>query len=72
MYTTAKLVKIEQDSCITKDAYANFMYEFQIGILLSLKEDGKLTQMQYRHAEEILKEQRINILRSEITGGNNN
>ena len=56
MYTTAKLIKIENNRTITGDAYADFFYELQRGVLLSLKEEGKLTEMQYRNAEAALKE----------------
>lgn len=69
MYTTVKLIKVEDDHPITRDAYADFFYEFQLGILLSLKDDGFLTQMQYRNAEEALKEQRRAILRAKTEGG---
>lgn len=69
MYTTARLIKIENHQAITRDAYADFFYELQQGVLLSLKEDGKLTEMQYRNAEEALKEQRRKIYRSKIDGG---
>ena len=58
------------DVCyITRDAYVDFFYELQRGVLLSLKEEGKLNEMQYRHAEEALKEQRRVIIRARIEGG---
>ena len=69
MYTTVKLINVEDDQPITRDAYADFFYEFQLGVLLSLKEDGRLTQMQYRNAEEALKEQRRAILPAKTEGG---
>ena len=69
MYTTAKLIKIEDNQTITRDAYVDFFYELQRGVLLSLKEEGKLTEMQYRNAEEALKEQRREICRARIEGG---
>ena len=47
----------------------DFFYELQRGVLLSLKEESKLTEMQYRNAEEILKEQRSVIIRARIEGG---
>ena len=69
MYTTAKLINVEDDLPITRDTYADFFYEFQLGVLLSLKADGCLTQMQYRNAEEALKEQRRAILPAKTEGG---
>lgn len=70
MYTTAKLIKVENNQTINKDAYVDFFYELQRGVLLSLKEEGKLTKMQYRNAEDALKEQRRVIIRARIEGGN--
>jgi hypothetical protein len=69
MYTTAKLIKVEDNQTITRDAYVDFFYELQCGVLLSLKEEGKLTEMQYRNAEDALKEQRRVIIRARIEGG---
>lgn len=69
MYTTVKLIKVEGNQTITRDAYVDFFYELQRGVLLSLKEDGKLSEMQYRNAEETLKEQRRAIVRAKIEGG---
>ena len=69
MYTTAKLIKIENDQPISRDTHADFYHEFQLGVLLSLKADGCLTQMQYRNAEEALKEQRRAVLRAKPEGG---
>lgn len=70
MYTTAKLISVENNQTISKDAYVDFFYELQRGVLLSLKEEGKLTKMQYRNAEDALKEQRRVIIRARIEGGN--
>lgn len=69
MYTTVKLIKVEDNQTITRDAYVDFFYELQQGVLLSLKEDGKLSEMQYRNAEEALKEQRRAIVRAKMEGG---
>lgn len=69
MYTTVTLIKVEDNQTITRDAYVDFFYELQQGVLLSLKEDGKLSEMQYRNAEEALKEQRRAIVRAKIEGG---
>ena len=69
MFATAKLTNVENNQMITKDVFFNFFYELQRGVLLSLKEDGKLNDMQYRHAEEALKEQRSAIILARIEGG---
>ena len=69
MYTTVKLITVEDNRSIARDADIDFFYELQRGVLLSLKEAGKLTEMQYRNAEETLKEQRRAIIRSKIEGG---
>lgn len=69
MYTTAKLIKVENSQTITRDSYVDFFYELQRGVLLSLKEEGKLSQMQYRNAEDTLKDQKREILCARIEGG---
>lgn len=58
MYTTVKLVKIEENRSITKENDPDFFFELQRGVLLSLKEEGMLTQMQYCNAEKALQNQR--------------
>ena len=69
MYTTVKLIIVEDNPTITRDAYVDFFYVLQRGVLLSLKEEGKLSEMQYRNAEETLKEQKRVIIRARIEGG---
>ena len=69
MYTTVKLVKVEGNQPITRERDADFFFELQRGVLLSLKDDGQLNQAQYRNAEETLKEQRRAIIRARIEGG---
>ena len=69
MYTTVKLIKVEENRSITREKDSDFFYELQHGVLLSLKDMGKLTEMQYRNAEEALKEQRRAIIRARIEGG---
>ena len=69
MFTTVKLIKVEQNRSITREMDSDFFYELQRGVLLSLKDMGKLTEMQYRNAEEALKEQRRAIIRARIEGG---
>lgn len=69
MYTTVKQTKVEEDRSITRERDSDFFFELQRGVLLSLKDMGKLTEMQYRNAEEALKEQRRAIIRARIEGG---
>lgn len=69
MYTTAKLIKVENNRPISGQDDTEFFYELQRSVLLSLKESGTLTQMQYRNAEEVLNEQRRAIIRSKVEGG---
>lgn len=54
----AKLQRIENDRRITKETDYEFLYQLQNALLLALKEQGRLSQMQYRHAEERLQTQR--------------
>jgi hypothetical protein len=69
LYTTVKLVKLEKNRSISKDADTDFFFELQRGVLLSLKEASKLTEVQYRNAEETLKEQRRVIICARVGGG---
>lgn len=54
----AQLQRIEHDRKITKDTDYQFLYHLQNALLLALKEQGRLSQMQYRYAEERLQAQR--------------
>ena len=54
MYTTLELTGISDDQPITPQTHAEFFRTFQLGVLLTLKEQGFLTEMQYRSAEEAL------------------
>ena len=69
MFTTVKFIKVEQNRSITREMDSDFFYELQRGVLLTLKDMGKLTEMQYRNAEETLKEQKRAIIRARIEGG---
>lgn len=51
------LKHIENDHSITPKTDAAFLYEFQKAVLLALLEDGTLTELQYRSAEEALRKQ---------------
>lgn len=54
----AKLQRIEHNEPITKESNYEFLYQLQHALLLALREQGRLTPMQHRHAEEKLKQQR--------------
>ena len=53
-----KLYRIDFNECITSEKNFAFLYHIQLSLLLALKELGSLDMMQYRHAEEKLKQQR--------------
>lgn len=53
----ANLKAIESDHKITRKTDREFLYEFQKAILLALVESGRLTELQYRYAEEKLRQQ---------------
>ena len=48
----------EQEREITPAQDRAFLYELQRGLLLALREAGQLSDVQYRHAEARLSEQR--------------
>jgi len=50
--------KIEHNEHITEETHYLFLVHLQKAILLALREQGWLTAMQYRHAEDLLKQQR--------------
>ncbi len=51
------LQSIENDHRITRKTDPAFLYAFQKAVLLALLEDGTLSEMQYRYAEEKLRRQ---------------
>ena len=57
MAEQARLLDIENDREITKEADSQFLFEYQRAVLLTLKDKGVLNEMQYRYAEEKLKKQ---------------
>lgn len=65
----AKLQRIENDRRITKETDYEFLYQLQNALLLALKERGRLSQMQYRHAEERLQAQRRDRARKLMENG---
>ena len=59
MQDRAVLRSVEQDRRITEDQDAEFLFACQRALLLALKEAGRLSETQYRYAEEKLKAQQI-------------
>ena len=55
----ASLEKIEHNRRITKEQDALFLHRLQSGLLLALKEQGQLNEMQYRHAQDRLDRQHL-------------
>ncbi len=58
MRDRAVLQSIEHDRRITGEKDGEFLFLYQKAVLLALKEAGRLTEAQYRTAEERLREQR--------------
>ena len=54
----ADLKHIEKNTPITWENNYEFLYQLQCALLLALLEQGLLSPMQHRHAEEKLKKQR--------------
>lgn len=52
------LIEIVHDQKITKQTDYELFHHLQSALLLALLEQGRLTPMQHRHAEEKLKQQR--------------
>ena len=55
MEERARLTAVEEDQTITKENHAEFWFQYQQAILLALKDEGILNEVQYRYAEEKLK-----------------
>ena len=54
----SKLINIRENREIRKDGNYDCWYSLEYGLLLALLERGTLTAMQFRMAEEALREQR--------------
>lgn len=54
----AKLQRIEHNESITSESHYEFLYQLQHALLLALREQGRLSPTQLRHAEEKLRKQR--------------
>jgi len=55
----AKLDRIEYNEPITTENNYEFFYHLQRALLMALLEQGRFNHMQYRYAEEKLKQQRL-------------
>ena len=55
----AKLDRIDHNEPITMENHSEFLYHLQHALLLALREQEILNPMEYRHAEEMLKKQRM-------------
>lgn len=53
----ASLEQIEHNRKITQETDHAFLYHLQNGLLLALKKQGRLNEMQYRHAQDCLDRQ---------------
>ena len=58
------LEHIENDRRITRETDGEFLYEYQKAVLLALVESGRLTEQQFRYAEEKLRMQRCEFERN--------
>ena len=58
------LERIDNDRKITRETDGEFLYEYQKAVLLALVESGRLTEQQFRYAEEKLRLQRCEFANS--------
>lgn len=65
----ASLERIENDHRITRDTEERFLHRLQSGLLLALKEQGRLSQAQYQYAQEQLDRQRRESARKPLEKG---
>lgn len=57
MRAKAHLIEIENNRKIDQYTDMKFIFDYKRILLLSLKEAGKLNEMQYRYTEKALREQ---------------
>lgn len=57
MISRAILQSIEENHEIDRNTDLEFLLEYQRAVLLALKENGTLNEMQYRYAEKKLKKE---------------
>ena len=70
MEERARLAGIDQDRTITKETDPEFWFQYQRAILLALKDDGILNEIQYRYAEDRLKDQFHTFVKKQIPWDN--
>lgn len=63
MRMTFKSIKFNNHHQILKQTECDFIFLFQRAVLLGLKEDGRLNEMQHRQAEATLLEQHREYIR---------
>lgn len=66
MEDKAVLQTIENNREIVWDSDSEFLFEYQKAMLLALKELGTLDEMQYRYAEQTLKEQKQEYVKKKL------
>ena len=64
MDTITVLEKIDNDRKVDRNLDGEFLFEYQKALLLALKEMGTLDEMQYRYAEQKLKNQRNDYIKT--------
>lgn len=67
----AELQHIDNNEVITRENHYEFLYHLQGAMLMALREQGRLNAMQYRHAEEMLKQQRRDRAKKILEKGEN-
>ena len=55
----SELQRIAENETITEETHYEFLCHLQWALLLALREQGRLSAMQYHYAEERWKQQRI-------------
>lgn len=64
----AALQRIDNERKITNKTDDEFLYQLQRALLLALQERGRLRPMEYRQAEEKLRQQRRNRVQTKQHG----
>ena len=49
-----QLIRIDNNEPVTNETHGEFLHHLQRALLLALRDQGRLTVMQYRYAEETL------------------
>ena len=67
----SKLQSIMNNETITYERHHEFLYHLQLALLLALREQRRLSAMEYHYAEEKLNQQRIERARNMLAKGEN-